>query len=467
MSLPQGWAVTTLGDVASYINGRAFKPTEWETQGLPIIRIQNLNNTDATYNYSQVRFEDKYLVRTGDLLFAWSASLGSFIWRGGDAWLNQHIFKVLPYDGVSKWYLHYYLLKTITEFYSKTHGSGMVHITSAPFKETCFALPPLAEQHRIVAKIDALFSELDKGVEMLQTVRVQLRTYRQAVLKWAFEGQLTAIWRKEHLMKSADSIKAFLSCAADECVTMNTYGIDPEFPTPPLPVNWHWISIGSLSKGIEYGTSAKSDKTGKVIVLRMGNIQNCGFVYDDLAYTSDDAEIEKYILNKNDVLFNRTNSAELVGKTAIYLSSVPSIFAGYLMRVNQISYINARYLNYYLNSPNARRCGKIAKTDGVNQANINGKKLARYPFPLCSIDEQAAVVVEIESRLSICDKLEQLVDEILSKAQALRQSILKKAFAGELVPQDPHDEPAEKLLERIKAMKATATKTTTARRARK
>jgi len=268
-------------------------------------------------------------------------------------------------------------------------------------------------------------------------------------------------------MKSADSIKAFLSCAADECVTMNTYGIDPEFPTPPLPVNWHWISIGSLSKGIEYGTSAKSDKTGKVIVLRMGNIQNCGFVYDDLAYTSDDAEIEKYILNKNDVLFNRTNSAELVGKTAIYLSSVPSIFAGYLMRVNQISYINARYLNYYLNSPNARRCGKIAKTDGVNQANINGKKLARYPFPLCSIDEQAAVVVEIESRLSICDKLEQLVDEILSKAQALRQSILKKAFAGELVPQDPHDEPAEKLLERIKAMKATATKTTTARRARK
>jgi len=111
----------------------------------------------------------------------------------------------------------------------------------------------------------------------------------------------------------------------------------------------------------------------------MGNIQNCSLVYDDLVYSNDDDEIVKYLLQINDVLFNRTNSSDLVGKTAIYTSNIPSIFAGYLMRVNQINYINAHYLNYYLNSPIARMCGKIAKTDGVNQSNINATKLARYP----------------------------------------------------------------------------------------
>ncbi len=403
----------------------------------------------------------------GDILIVCDGSRSGLVGRAKKGAIGSTLAKISFPAPIVNRFLYYFIQEHFTELNTLMKGTGTPHVN--PTLLGSFQLPIISErqQYRIVAKIDALFSELDKGMEMLQTVRAQLRTYRQAVLKWAFEGKLTAIWRNEHPTKSTGSIEAFLSCSAKECEAMNICGIDPEFPTHPLPADWHWISIGSLSKGIEYGTSAKSDKTGKVVVLRMGNILNCGFVYDDLAYTSDDAEIEKYILNKNDVLFNRTNSAELVGKTAIYLSSTPSIFAGYLMRVNQISYINARYLNYYLNSPNARHCGKIAKTDGVNQANINAKKLARYPFPLCSIDEQAAVVVEIESRLSVCDKLEQLVDENLAKAQALRQSILKKAFAGELVPQDPNDEPAEKLLERIKAMKAAAAKTTTARRARK
>ena len=125
------------------------------------------------------------------------------------------------------------------------------------------------------------------------------------------------------------------------------------------------------------------------------------------------------------------------------------------MRVNQINYIDARYLNFYLNSPNARMCGKIAKTDGVNQSNINVTKLAMYPFPLCSIEEQSQIVAAIESRLSVCDKLEATIDENLAKAEALRQSILKRAFSGQLVPQDLNDEPAEKLLERIKAEKTS------------
>ena len=105
MEFPKGWEVTSLGDIAGYINGRAFKPTEWQDEGKPIIRIQNLNNHAARFNYSALEHEEKYIVKNGDLLFAWSASLGAYIWHGQDAWLNQHIFKVHPYDCIDKSFL--------------------------------------------------------------------------------------------------------------------------------------------------------------------------------------------------------------------------------------------------------------------------------------------------------------------------------------------------------------------------
>ena len=131
-------------------------------------------------------------------------------------------------------------------------------------------------------------------------------------------------------------------------------------------------------------------------------------------------------------MFNRTNSPELVGKTAIYRDEQKAIFAGYLIRINQYDVINAKYLNYYLNSFTAKMYGNMVKTDGVNQSNINGKKLCSYPFPLCTPEEQELVVKEIESRLSVCDKIEQTVNESLQKAESLRQSILKQAFEGGL-----------------------------------
>ena len=118
-------AKTTLGDVADYINGRAFKPTEWESTGKPIIRIQNLTNSSTEVNRTTGTFEDKYLVRSGDLLFAWSASLGAYIWNGENGWLNQHIFKVIPKEGVSKKYLYYYLGQ-FTRNYTQTTKRGLL-----------------------------------------------------------------------------------------------------------------------------------------------------------------------------------------------------------------------------------------------------------------------------------------------------------------------------------------------------
>jgi type I restriction enzyme, S subunit len=258
--------------------------------------------------------------------------------------------------------------------------------------------------------------------------------------------------RERYSQASVKKLKPITSLSEEELMKL-----------PELPKRWVWVKISYLTLGVEYGTSAKSKESGMIPVLRMGNIQHGKFDWSDLVFTDDKEEIEKYLLRKNDVLFNRTNSPELVGKAAIYKGERSAIFAGYLIRVNQIdAIVNPEYLNYYLNCHFAKVHGNSVKTDGVNQSNINGEKLTNYPFPLCSLSEQHQIVQEIETRLSVCDKLEETISQSLRQAESLRQSILKKAFEGNLLTEvelqkvlkAPDWEPAEKLLERIKTEKS-------------
>ncbi|MBK6933443.1 MAG: restriction endonuclease subunit S [Saprospirales bacterium] len=278
-------------------------------------------------------------------------------------------------------------------------------------------LAPLPEQRAIVAKIEQLFSELDHGVANLRAAKAKLDIYRQAVLKKAFEGELTR----------AKNIK--------------------------------WITLGEVCDSVEYGTSSKSSDEGLIPVLRMGNIQNGRLEWEDLKFTSDSEEIEKYRLKKGDVLFNRTNSPEHVGKTAIYKGEQEAIFAGYLIRINyKKDQVSGEYLNYFLNCHVAKKHGNKVKSFGVNQSNINGTKLKKYPFPKTTIEEQLQIVQEIESRLSVCDNILANIAEALEKAEALRQSILKKAFEGRLLSaaelaacrREADWEPAGVLLARIR-----------------
>jgi type I restriction enzyme, S subunit len=404
--LPKDWKKMKLGEVANYINGKAFKPSEWSDTGLPIIRIQNLNRINSTYNYCNFEVDKKFFVNDGDLLFAWSGtpdtSFGAHIWKGEKAVLNQHIFRIeINEDKIDKKFYLHALNNKVKEFVSKAHGTaGLAHITKKKFEEAEIIVPPIPQQKQIVSKIEELLSELDKGIEELKTAQQQLKVYRQAVLKWAFEGRLT-----NEVVKDSE-----------------------------LPKGWTNATIGDVCTGVEYGSASKSKATGKIPVLRMGNIQNGIFDWEDLVYTDDEEEINKYSLRKNDVLFNRTNSAELVGKTAIYKGERPAIFAGYLIRINRIEeQIDANYLTYYLNSKEAKRYGNSVRSFGVNQSNINGTKLKTYPLPLPPLGEQQKIVQEIESRLSVCDKIEETINDSLKQADALRQSILKKAFEGKLL----------------------------------
>ncbi len=151
----RSWQSKPLGEVAEFINGRAFKPSDWSSKGLPIIRIQNLTNPTASLNYFSGSVDERHTIRDGDLLVSWSATLDVFIWDRGNSVLNQHIFRVIPDASIiNKQYLFYALKSVMDELRSKTHGSTMKHITKGPFERTKIPVPPLAEQNRIVKVLD-------------------------------------------------------------------------------------------------------------------------------------------------------------------------------------------------------------------------------------------------------------------------------------------------------------------------
>lgn len=340
------------------------------------------------------------LMKKGAVLFSSRAPIGYVAISANEVCTNQGFKSIVPNESVTSDYLYYYLKASKAKAEDAANGTTFKEISLKNFSALPIPLPPLAEQAQIVAKIEALFSELDAGKQEAEKALQQLKVYRQAVLKWAFEGRLT-----------------------------NEDVVDGE-----LPEGWEWVKLGDVCKSVEYGSSAKSAKTGKVPVLRMGNIQNGRFDYSDLVYTSDENEINKYLLKKDDVLFNRTNSAELVGKTAIYKDERPAIFAGYLIRIHRDeALLDANFLTYYLNTEAARAYGNTVRSFGVNQSNINGTKLKTYPLPLPPLQEQHRIVQEIEARLSVCDEIEKTLAQSLQQAEALRQSILKKAFEGKLL----------------------------------
>jgi type I restriction enzyme S subunit len=182
----------------------------------------------------------------------------------------------------------------------------------------------------------------------------------------------------------------------------------------------------------------------------MGSIQGGKIDWHDLIYTSDADEIDSYSLKPNTVLFNLTNSPELVGKTALYRGERPAIFAGYLIRINPVPELDPEYLNFCLNTNYAREYCLRVRTDGVSRSNINAQKLAAFELPFCALAEQHEIVRRVESLFLLADQLEVRLTKAQRQVDALTPSLLARAFAGGLIPQDPNDEPATALLEQIK-----------------
>ena len=178
-----------------------------------------------------------------------------------------------------------------------------------------------------------------------------------------------------------------------------------------IPESWEWARLASICYDLRYGTSSKSSKTGEMIVLRMGNIQNGEIDYSDLAYSSDAIDNKKYRLDPLDILFNRTNSRELVGKTGIYRGELPAIFAGYLVQVRPII-IDPEYLNYVMNSEYERNYCKDVKSDGINQSNVNATKIGQFVIPVPPLGEQKRIVERINKVLPDIKKYGQAMDQM-------------------------------------------------------
>jgi type I restriction enzyme S subunit len=409
--LPKDWKWVKLKDISENIQYGYTESSSKEKVGPKFLRITDIQENrviwdDVPYCRIEKETKEKYLLKDGDLVFARTgATVGkSFLLKGNipEAVFASYLIRVRVNKEINEKYLSNFFHSTNywAQITSGQVGIGQPNVNGTKLGLLDLPLPPKPTQQAIVFKIEELFSELDRGIEQLKTAQHQLKTYRQSVLKWAFEGKLT----NENVKEGE------------------------------LPEGWKKVVLGDVCKNVEHGSATKSKEQGKIPVLRMGNIQNGRFDWDDLVYTNDDDEIKKYLLKRDDVLFNRTNSAEWVGKTAIYKGERPAIFAGYLIRINIIeNLLDANFITYYLNSLEAKKYGNAVRSFGVNQSNINGTKLKSYPIPLPPLKEQERIVQEIESRLSVADKMEESIVQSLQQAEALRQSILKKAFEGKLL----------------------------------
>ena len=231
--------------------------------------------------------------------------------------------------------------------------------------------------------------------------------------------------------------------------------IDEEIPFE-IPQGWEWCRLRDVIYPPKYGTSSKSLPNGDVPVLRMGNIQDGEVVYDKLVFSNNVEDNRKYLLQDGDLLFNRTNSAELVGKTAIFKGNRHVIYAGYLILLRPIK-TNSEYLNYIFSSPYVRSYCKKVKTIGVQQCNINAEKVSQLLVPIAPFEEQMRIVDRIKEVLPSVDKysISQYNLDLLnvSLSECLKKSILQEAIQGRLVPQIAEEGTAHELLEQIKAEK--------------
>ena len=335
-------------------------------------------------------------------------------------------------------------------------------------------LPPLKEQHRIVAKIEELFSELDKGIEYLKTAQAQLKVCRQALLKHAFEGKLTAQWREQHRdkLETASALQQRIQQERAQRYqrqladweSSGKLGSKPKPPKtlplltaeelaqlPELPEGWGWVKLGQVFNVYVGSTPSRKRAdfwNGDISWVSSGEVAFCRIKetkekITNIGYENASTEIHPI----GTIMLAMIGEGKTRGQAAILDIAAAHNQNTAAIRVSE-SKCSSSFIYYYLvyQYEITRKIGS-----GNNQKALNKERVSDLIFPLCSIAEMDEVVRCIDEKLSIADQLDQTITTALQQAEALRQSILKKAFSGQLVPQDPNDEPASELLARIKA----------------
>ena len=307
------------------------------------------------------------------------------------------------------------------------------NLRNLKFKEylagTLLRLPPLAEQRNIVSAVEEYFFRAGKVQERLNRVRPTLRKLRRSILAAACSGRLTADWRSQQT-----DLEPF-TVGLERPRT--PWQVPEPLEAPVVPDGWALVSLRDVVDSYRYGTSQRAEKKVEdgVPVLRMGNIQDGKIDFDDLKMISRGAkDLKSYELRRGDILFNRTNSPELVGKSAVFESDREAIFASYLVRLRcDPAVVESRYVCAWINSLWGRQWARMVRTDCVSQSNINAKKLMTLPLPAPSLAEQREIVLRMEALFRVADLIETYFQKASGRVDSLRRTILERACRGELV----------------------------------
>ena len=424
--IPDSWEWVRLGEIYQHNTGKALNASNRSGELLTYITTSNLYwNRFEIDSLREMYFSESEIERCtvtkGDLLVCEGGDIGrAAIWLyDTDIRIQNHIHRLRSYSEICTEYYYYIFFLYKHAGWIGGKGIGIQGLSANALHSLLFPLPPLSEQYRIVTKIKEFEPFLDKYAQAEKQLN-NLNTHfpdllKKSILQEAVQGKLVpqdsgdepASVLLERIRVEKQKLIAEGKIKKDKHESFifrrdNSHYekldgiercIDDEIPFE-IPNNWVWTSVGEVCTNIQYGSSQKSSPTGKIAVLRMGNLQNGRIVLDKLVYTSDSKEIEKYPLEYNDLLFNRTNSKELVGKVAIYKSEIPAIYAGYLVRLHPIL-IDSDYLNYVMQSQYYWIYCQKVRSDAIGQSNINAEKLKRFIFPLPPLQEQKRIVNQI------------------------------------------------------------------------
>lgn len=512
-NLPQGWSKCCLPDFTDIVMGQSPTSDTYNKNGSGLPFFQGKAEFGALHpTVAKYCSAPNKIALAGATLLSVRAPVGPTNLAKEKCCIGRGLAAIHPAGGITPMFVLYLLRSIEVDISKEGTGSTFSAINKQFIEELVFGLPPLSEQHRIVAKIEELFSELDKGIENLKTAQSQLKVYRQSLLKHAFEGKLTAQWREQRRAKqSVAPAKAGAQPLNDmgsrlppafARVTGNDepletaavllkriqqeraqryqqqladweangkQGSKPKAPKPmppltaeelaelpELPEGWGWARLEEISEQITDGDHQAPPQTKEGIpFITISDIKNQKIDFSDTRHVSrtyyDGLSVMRKPL-KDDILYTVTGS---FGIPCLIDSNREFCFQRHIGFIRSCKDIDKKFLFYLLSSRHVYNQATSVAT-GTAQKTVPLGGLRLFKIPIMSQQEQEQITIELDTRISEADQLGQTITTSLQQAEALRQSILKKAFSGQLVLQDPHDEPASALLARIKTERATA-----------
>ncbi len=452
--LPTGWAWKTIGSVAEVNPPRpkyeGFSDDESATF-IPMAAVDDESGTVVSpeeRTLGSIRRKSYLTFTSGDVLFAKitpcmengkSAIVPPISSGLGFGSTEFHVLR--PSPAVLPEYLWRFVRQKSYRQAAEENMSGSVgqmRVPAAYVKDSVLPLPPtIDEQRAIMHLVDAIEERHTRATAHLRVARRAVRRFRQSVLAAACSGRLTPDWREVHA--DTQSVERALTELGGNKRRRTSDDDLSDLALPEVPESYVISTISRASIMLQYGTSKRAEAINAgVPVLRMGNIQDGRLELDELKYTPMDHEIERLMLEEGDLLFNRTNSPELVGKSAVFHELKPMTFASYLIRLRFTpGVVEPDFVNYWINSAWGKAWARHVKTDGVSQSNINGTKLGAMPLPLPPIAEQREIVHRASRMLDLADGLLARIDAASRGVEHGSQSVLVKAFRGGLMQAGP------------------------------